>query len=75
MKKILGYLVMVCCISVARGQDENPGGKVHSLEKALKILKSKGVFKESVYDPKIMNWAMPVHIPLSPVNENLLQRK
>ncbi|MBO9205157.1 MULTISPECIES: SusC/RagA family TonB-linked outer membrane protein [Niastella] len=74
MKKILGYLVMVCCISVARGQDDDPGGKVHSLEKALKILRSKGVFKEAVYDPKIMKWAMPVYIPLNPVNDSLLQR-
>jgi len=74
MKKILGYLVMVCCISAARGQDEHPGGSVHSLEKALKILKSKGVFKEAVYDPKIMKWAMPVYIPLSPVNDSVLQR-
>ncbi len=50
MKKILGYLVMVCCISAARGQ-----GWIRciSLEKAIKILKSKGVFKEVVYDPKI----------------------
>jgi TonB-linked SusC/RagA family outer membrane protein len=74
MKKILGYLVMVCCISAARGQDESPGGSVHSLEKTLKILKSKGVFKEAVYDPKIMKWAMPVNIPLSPINDSLLQR-
>src|SRR3954469_13414394 len=74
MKKILGYLVMVCCISAARGQDENPGGPVHSLEKALKILKSKGAFKEAVYDPRIMKWSMPVYIPLSPVNDSLLQR-
>jgi TonB-dependent starch-binding outer membrane protein SusC len=74
MKKILGYLVMVCCISAARGQGEDPGGTVHSLEKALKILKSKGVFKEAVYDPKIMKWAMPVYIPLSPENDSLLQR-
>ncbi len=74
MKKILGYLVMVCCISAARGQGESPGSSVHSLEKTLKILKSKGVFKEAVYDPKIMKWAMPVNIPLSPVNDSLLQR-
>jgi TonB-linked SusC/RagA family outer membrane protein len=74
MKKILGYLVMVCCISAARGQDENPGGSVHSLEKALKVLKSKGVFKEAVYDPRIMKWSIPVYIPLSPVNDSLLQR-
>ncbi|OQP44564.1 hypothetical protein A4H97_09350 [Niastella yeongjuensis] len=74
MKKILGYLVMVCCISAARGQDNNPVGSVHSLEKALKVLKSKGVFKEAVYDPRIMKWAKPVYVRLSPINDSILPR-
>lgn len=74
MKKILGYLVMVCCVSIARGQDENPGGPAHSLEKVIKILKAKGVIKSEVYDKKLLKLATPVYTPLQPIDDSLLHR-
>jgi TonB-linked SusC/RagA family outer membrane protein len=74
MRKVLGYLVMVCCISIAKGQDGDPVVPGHSLEKVIKILKSKGVIKEAVYDKKNMKLAEPVYVPLHPVNDSLLPR-
>ena len=74
MKKVLGYLVMVCCISIARGQDGDPVVPEHTLEKVIKILKSKGVIKAVVVDKKYMKLAVPVYVPLQPVNDSLLPR-
>ncbi|THU39246.1 SusC/RagA family TonB-linked outer membrane protein [Niastella caeni] len=74
MKKVLGYLVMVCCISVVKGQDEVPGRQGHSLEKALKVLKSKGLFKDVVTDKRLMKLAEPVYVPLDIADDSLLQR-
>jgi TonB-dependent starch-binding outer membrane protein SusC len=74
MRKVLGYLVMVCCISIAKGQEGDPGKPGHSLEKAIKILKSKGVIKAVVTDKKYMKLAEPVYVPLYPINDSLLPR-
>ena len=74
MKKVLGYWVMVCCISIARGQDGDPVVPEHTLEKVIKILKSKGVIKAVVVDKKYMKLAVPVYVPLQPVNDSLLPR-
>lgn len=69
MKKVLGYLVMVCCFSVARGQDEGPG---QSLERVIKILKQKGV--TVVVDKRNLKLAEPVRVPIQPFNDSLLPR-
>ncbi|WP_081155364.1 SusC/RagA family TonB-linked outer membrane protein [Niastella vici] len=76
MKKVLGCLVMVCSISMAKAQDGDPGqqGQAHSLEKVIKILKSKGVIKDAVYDKKVIKNAVQVRVPLHPVTDSLLQQ-
>ncbi|WP_205509650.1 SusC/RagA family TonB-linked outer membrane protein [Longitalea arenae] len=74
MKKILGYLVMVCCVSIAKAQEENPGGPAYSLEKVIRILKAKGVIKTEVYDKRLLKLATPVYVPLQPVDDSLLHR-
>ena len=74
MKKVLGCMVMVCCISIAKGQDEDPGGPSHSLERTIKILKSMGIIKDAVYDKHNMKLAEPVHVPLHNADDSLLQR-
>ena len=75
MKKVLGYLVMVCCMSAVKGQDNDPGLPSHSLEKTIKMLKSKGIIEDAVYDkPVIMKLAVPVYIPINKSDDSLLQR-
>jgi TonB-linked SusC/RagA family outer membrane protein len=74
MKKALGFLVMVCCISIAKGQHLDPVVPSHSLEKTIKLLKSKGMFKDWVYDKRIMKLAEPVYIPINYTDDSLLQR-
>lgn len=72
MKKVLGYLVMVCCFSVARGQHEEPGAPVHSLERVIRILKQKGV--TVVVDKRNLKLAEPVRVPIQPFTDSLLPR-
>ncbi|WP_207514006.1 SusC/RagA family TonB-linked outer membrane protein [Longitalea luteola] len=74
MKKLLGYLVMVCCVSIAKGQDESPGGPALSLAKVVKILKAKSVIKEAVYDKELLKLATPVYVPLLPLDDSLVHR-
>ncbi|MCS3799327.1 TonB-dependent receptor plug domain-containing protein [Niastella sp. OAS944] len=72
MKKVLGYLVMVCCFSVAKGQDDEPGTPGISLERVIKILKQKGV--TVVMDKKNYKLAEPVRVPLLPFTDSTLPR-
>ncbi|OQP56620.1 SusC/RagA family TonB-linked outer membrane protein [Niastella populi] len=72
MKKVLGYLVMVCCFSVASGQDDGPGAPGQSLERVIKILKQKGV--TVVVDKRNLKLAEPVRVPIQPFNDSLLPR-
>ena len=72
MKKVLGYLVMVCCFSVAKGQDDEPGTPGISLERVIKILKQKGV--TVVMDKKNYKLAEPVRVPVLPYNDSILPR-
>jgi TonB-linked SusC/RagA family outer membrane protein len=72
MKKVLGYLVMVCCFSVAKGQDEEPGATGQTLERVIKILKQKGV--TVVVDKRNLKLAEPVRVPIQPFNDSLLPR-
>lgn len=72
MKKVLGYLVMVCCFSVAKGQDDEPGAPGISLEKVIKILKQKGV--TVVMDKKNYKLAELVRVPILPYNDSTLPR-
>ena len=72
MKKVLGYLVMVCCLSVAKGQDDEPGAPGISLERVLKILKQKGVIV--VMDKKNYKLAEPVRVPVLPFTDSTLPR-
>jgi TonB-linked SusC/RagA family outer membrane protein len=72
MKKVLGYLVMVCCFSVAKGQDDEPGTPGISLERVIKILKQKGV--TVVMDKKSYKLAEPVRVPVLPYNDSTLPR-
>lgn len=74
MKKVFGCLVMVCCISVVKGQYEHPGVPSHSLEKTIKILKSKGIINDWVYDKHIMKLAEPVYVPINKEDDSLLHR-
>jgi TonB-dependent starch-binding outer membrane protein SusC len=72
MKKVLGYLVMVCCFSVAKGQDDEPGTPGISLERVIKILKQKGV--TVVMDKKNYKLAELVRVPVLPYNDSTLPR-
>ncbi len=72
MKKVLGYLVMVCCFSVARGQDDEPGAQTHSIERVIKILKQKGI--TVVVDKRNLKLAEPVRVPIQPFSDSLLPR-
>jgi TonB-linked SusC/RagA family outer membrane protein len=72
MKKVLGYLVMVCCFSVAKGQDDDPGTPGQSLERVIKILKQKGV--TVVIDKRNYKLAEPVRVPILPFNDSVLPR-
>jgi TonB-linked SusC/RagA family outer membrane protein len=72
MKKVLGYLVMVCCFSVAKGQNDEPGTPGISLERVIKILKQKGVIV--VMDKKNYKLAEPVRVPVLPITDSTLPR-
>lgn len=72
MKKVLGYLVMVCCFSVAKGQDGEPGTPDMSLERVIKILKQKGI--PVVMDTKNYKLAEPVRVSVLPFNDSTLPR-
>ena len=72
MKKVLGYLVMVCCFSVAKGQDDEPGVPGISLERVIKILKQNGV--TVVMDKKNYKLAEPVRVPVLPFTDSTLPR-
>ncbi len=74
MKKVLGYLVMVCCISIVKGQSKDVGIKEHSLEKTIEILKARGLFSSAVYDKKLRKLAEPVSVNLNNTDDSLLQR-
>jgi hypothetical protein len=74
MKKVLGYLVMVCCISIVKGQSKDVGIKEHSLEKTIEILKAKGIIVHEVYDKKLRKLAEPVSVNLNNTDDSLLQR-
>ncbi|HEX6427554.1 MAG TPA: carboxypeptidase-like regulatory domain-containing protein, partial [Niastella sp.] len=74
MKKVLGYLVMVCCISVVKGQSKDPGVKEHSLEKTIDILIARGIIKSAVYDKKYRKLAELVSVNLNHADDSLLQR-
>jgi hypothetical protein len=74
MKKMLGYLAMICCISIAKGQDGKSGAPVHSLDRALKIMETMGMIKDPIYDKKILKRAEPVYVPLRKGDDSLVQK-